>query len=92
MSSKTVTVRSLYQAKTGLSALVDRAARGEEIVITKHGKPLAKLGPVEQRNVVPKRKPGDWKGKVLIADDFNDPLPDDLLYAFNEKPIDPPAS
>jgi prevent-host-death family protein len=92
MSSKTVTVRSLYQAKTGLSALVDRAARGEEIVITKHGKPLAKLGPVEQRNVVPKRKPGDWKGKVWIADDFNDPLPDDLLYAFNEKPIDPPAS
>jgi prevent-host-death family protein len=78
---------SLVAAKTGLSGLVDRAARGEEIVVTKHGKPMAKLVAYEPDKKKPKRKPGDWKGKVWIADDFNDPLPEDILYAFNEKPI-----
>ncbi len=74
------TVYNLYEAKTGLSSLVDRAAEGEEIVIAKAGKPLAKLVPF--RKVRSPRAPGGWEGKVWIAEDFNDPLPDDLLAAF----------
>jgi prevent-host-death family protein len=79
-------IRNLYEAKTHLSELVDRAAKGEEIVIAKNGVPMAKLVPLEKK---PKRVPGGWEGKVWIADDFDEPLPDDLLRAFNEDPIEP---
>ncbi len=71
---------NLYQAKTFLSQLVDRAAGGEEIVIAKAGKPLAKLVPFA-RVAIP-REPGGWEGKVRIGEDFDDPLPEDLLAAF----------
>ncbi|HEV7672411.1 MAG TPA: type II toxin-antitoxin system prevent-host-death family antitoxin [Thermoanaerobaculia bacterium] len=73
-------VYNLYEAKTGLSSLVDRAAEGEEIVIAKAGKPLAKLVPF--RKNPPLRQPDTWAGQVWIADDFDDPLPEDLLAAF----------
>jgi len=66
-------VFNLYEAKTSLSHLVDRAAAGEEIVIAKAGVPLAKLIPLSR----PKRprKPGGWKGKMRIAKNFDEPLP-----------------
>jgi len=73
-------IYNLYEAKTSLSRLVDRAAGGEEIILSKAGKPLAKLVPF-QRSPVP-RQPGGWEGLVRIADDFDDPLPDDLQAAF----------
>ncbi|MDR4496287.1 MAG: type II toxin-antitoxin system prevent-host-death family antitoxin [Nitrospirales bacterium] len=73
---KTVNV---YEAKTHLSQLLDLAASGEEVVIARAGRPLAKLIPY-QANVQP-RKPGYWKGKVRIAKDF-DALPDTVLKAF----------
>jgi prevent-host-death family protein len=79
-------IRNLYEAKTHLSELVERAAKGEEIVIAKNGVPMAKLVPLEKK---PKRVPGGWEGKVWIAEDFDAPLPDDLLRAFNEGPIEP---
>jgi len=79
-------IRNLYEAKTHLSELVDRAAKGEEIVIAKNGVPMARLVPLEKK---PKRVPGGWEGKVWIAADFDAPLPDDLLRAFNEDPIEP---
>jgi prevent-host-death family protein len=72
---------NLYDAKTQLSKLVDRAADGEEIVIAKAGKPMARLVPLEKKKV--RRVPGIWKGKVWIAPDFDAPLPPDLLAAFN---------
>ena len=72
---------NLYDAKTQLSKLVDRAADGEEIVIAKAGKPLARLVPLEKKKV--RRVPGLWKGKIWVAPDFDDPLPPDLLAAFN---------
>lgn len=72
------TIVNLYQAKTGLSALVERAAAGETIVIAKAGKPMARLVPLEK----PKRKIGGWEGKVWIAPDFDDPLPPDIQAAF----------
>jgi prevent-host-death family protein len=71
---------NLYEAKTHLSALVDRAADGEEIVIAKAGKPRARLVPVPPLRKV--RRPGGGKGKVWVADDFDAPLPSDLLAAF----------
>lgn len=74
------TVLNLYEAKTSLSELVDRAAAGEEIVIAKAGRPLAKLVPLG--NTRKRRSPGGWQGKVQISDDFDAPLPDAILDAF----------
>ena len=71
---------NIHDAKTHFSRLVDAAAAGEEIVIAKAGKPAARLGPLEP--VKPKRRFGGLKGKVQIAEDFDAPLPDDVLASF----------
>jgi len=71
---------NLYEAKTNLSQLVERAARGEEIVIAKAGRPLARLVPLSQRT---ERRPlGLFRGQATIGDDFDAPLPDDMAAAF----------
>lgn len=73
---------NLYEAKTQLSALVDRAAKGEQIVIAKAGKPMAMLVPFVTGPAVA-RKPGqNLLGITYIADDFDAPLPDDVLKDF----------
>jgi prevent-host-death family protein len=74
---------NLYQAKTTLSRLVERAAAGEEIIIAKAGKPMAKLVPVA--NSAHRRKPGGWKGRVVIRKDFDAPLPRALRAAFEAR-------
>ncbi len=74
---------NLYEAKTSLSRLVDRAAAGEEIVIAKAGRPMAKLVPAAGR--VSRRKPGGWKGRVTISRDFDAPLPAALRRAFGSR-------
>lgn len=66
---------NIHEAKTYLSRLVARGAQGEEIVIGKAGKPIAKLTPYNDTRG--KRSPGAWKGRVKIAPDF-DELPADL--------------
>ena len=71
---------NIHAAKTHLSRLVDQAVAGEEIVVAKAGKPLVKLVPVNKPKV--RRKPGFLKGRIKISDDFDAPLPDDLLDAF----------
>ena len=71
---------NLYQAKTTLSRLVERAAAGEEIIIAKAGKPMAKL--VRATMPARRRKPGGWKGRVRIGKDFDAPLPAALREAF----------
>lgn len=71
---------NLYEAKTSLSSLVDRAAAGEDIVIAKAGVPKARL--VALSSGPKRRKLGGWEGRVRIAADFDDPLPKDLLIAF----------
>ena len=73
-------IYNLYRAKTSLSKLVDRAAAGEEIVIAKAGKPLAKLVPCTTPAVP--RKPGGWEGRIWISPDFDEPLPEAILDAF----------
>jgi prevent-host-death family protein len=75
------TTVNLYEAKTQLSKLVERAAAGEEIVIAKAGKPMARLVPVEASRPKKLREPGLLKGKVWIAEDF-DEWPEDILAAF----------
>jgi prevent-host-death family protein len=64
---------SLYDAKTHLSSLVDRAAAGEEIVIAKNGIPCARLVPIEQRGEP--RKPANGMRIQSITGDFDDPDP-----------------
>jgi prevent-host-death family protein len=73
---------NIYEAKTHLSALVEKAAAGEEIIIAKAGKPIAKLVPFEQAARSP-RVPGQKVLKITyIAPDFDDPLPEDILRDF----------
>lgn len=71
---------SLYEAKTHLSELVERAAGGEEIIIAKAGTPKARLVPLRDPTV--QRRPGAWRGRVRIAKDFDAPLPDAVLASF----------
>jgi prevent-host-death family protein len=73
-------IYNLYEAKTSLSRLVDRAANGEEIILSKAGKPMAKLVPFHRK--AEPRKPGGWEGQVQISEDFDAPLPPDLQDAF----------
>jgi len=74
---------NIYEAKTNLSRLVEQAAAGEEIVIAKAGKPLARLTPLRERKEP--RKPGCLEGRIHVSEDFYKPLPDDLLDAFEGK-------
>jgi prevent-host-death family protein len=67
---RTVNIRA---ARTHLSRLVDEVAAGEEIVIAKAGKPLARLVPFTSSREP--RRPGLMKGKLWIAEDFDEPLP-----------------
>jgi prevent-host-death family protein len=70
---------NLHEAKTHLSRLVDRAAAGEEIVIGRAGRPVARLVPFsEQRGA---RQPGALAGKIWMAEDFDD-SPEWLTDAF----------
>ena len=71
---------NIHEAKTQFSRLVDAAAGGEEIIIAKAGKPAARLVPMEPAKVT--RRFGGLKGKIRIADDFDAPLPDDVIAAF----------
>lgn len=74
-------VYNLYEAKTKLSNLVERAAAGEEIVIAKAGAPKARL--VSAQASKGRRKPGGWEGRVRMSKDFDAPLPEALQAAFD---------
>ena len=79
---------NIYEAKTHLSALVEKAAAGEEIIIAKAGKPIAKLVPLEQTTMTPRKFGQNVLGITYIAPDFDAPLPDDILEDFYG-PIEP---
>jgi prevent-host-death family protein len=74
---------NIHEAKTHLSRLVEEVSAGEELTIAKAGKPLARLVPIKSAKRV--RKPGFLKGKIRIANDFDAPLPSDLIDAFEGK-------
>ncbi len=71
---------NVHEAKTHLSRLLDRVAGGEEVVIAKAGKPVARLVPCSP--LQPNRIPGQDVGKVQVAEDFDAPLPEELLRLF----------
>jgi len=70
---------NMHEAKTHFSKLVDSVMKGNEIVIAMAGKPVARLTAIEKK---PKRSPGALKGKIKIAKDFDEALPDDILSDF----------
>ena len=78
------TTVNLYEAKTQLSKLVERAAAGEEIVIAKAGKPMARLVALGRKPL----RPGLLKGKVWVANDFDD-TPEEIIRAFEDSEIFP---
>jgi len=73
---------NIHEAKTQLSRLIERVCAGEEIIIARSGKPVARLAPLAPRRP---RRLGLLKGKIWVAKDFNAPLPDDLLDLFEGK-------
>jgi prevent-host-death family protein len=78
---------NIYAAKAHLSRLIEQVNAGEELVITRHGRPVARLVPAAAAHP---RKPGLLEGKgCWIADDFDDPLADDLLDLFKGKRKEP---
>jgi prevent-host-death family protein len=72
-------ISNISEAKAHLSALIEKVLAGEEVIIGKAGKPVARLIKFENRRNA--RQPGALKGKIKIADDF-DELPDDIRMAF----------
>jgi prevent-host-death family protein len=78
---------SVYNARAEFSRLIERALAGEEIVITRRGKPAVRLVPVEEARQP--RRPGALKGKLKLPESFFDPLPDDIIDAFYESKIFP---
>ena len=75
-----MTTINVHEAKTHLSRILDRVAAGEEVVIAKAGKPIARLVPVAVERKT--RTPGSHRGRIRIGDDFDAPLPDDMLESF----------
>jgi prevent-host-death family protein len=73
-------VVNTHEAKTNLSRLIDEVQEGEEVVIARGNKPMARLVPFSTKK--PVRTPGYLKGKIRVADDFDAPLPDDVIEAF----------
>jgi prevent-host-death family protein len=71
---------NVLEAKTQLSRLLAAAEAGEDVVIARDGKPVARLVPVEEPAV--RRVPGTWRGRVRMSDDFDAPLPGDIAAAF----------
>ncbi len=84
-----MSITNIHEAKTHFSRLIEKAAKGEEVIIAKAGKPIVKLIPYVEKKQA--RKPGRLKGKFKIADDFDDDLPPDILAAFYEGEIFPPS-
>jgi prevent-host-death family protein len=71
---------NIHQAKTTLSQLLESALAGEEVIISKAGKPLARLVPYQPAKNP--RIPGYWNNRVKMADDFDAPLPPEILAGF----------
>jgi len=71
---------NIHDAKTQFSKLIEAVSQGERVIIAKAGKPVAELIAIE--SALPVRKPGSLKGRIKIADDFDAPLSDEILDAF----------
>ena len=74
---------NIHDAKTHFSRLVERAAKGEEIVIARAGRPLARLMPLA--SPTRPRRPGLLKGRIRISKNFDAPLPRNIARAFESR-------
>jgi prevent-host-death family protein len=75
-----MTTVNIHDAKTQFSKLIARVQRGEEVVIAKAGRPVARLVPAVSPALP--RQPGSARGELWVHDDFEAPLPEELLAAF----------
>ena len=73
-----MTIINVHEAKTHLSRVLERVTQGEEIILARNGKPIARLVPIAEE----RRKPGRLKGRIRIGRNFDDPLPDSIGRAF----------
>ena len=80
---------NIHEAKTHLSRLIERVERGERVIIARAGKPVAVLGPFQASGP---RRPGLLKGKIRIARDFDEAMPEEWLEAFYSGAIEPAGS
>ena len=71
---------NVHEAKTHLSRLLEQVAQGEEVVIAKSGRPVARL--VAVKGSTGRRKPGSAKGQIKMCDDFDAPLPEEIQRYF----------
>jgi prevent-host-death family protein len=74
------TIVNIHEAKTHLSRIVDEVAAGAEVVIAKAGRPVARIVPLEQH--ARQKRLGLMKGRIKVPDDFNTPLPADVVESF----------
>jgi len=77
------TTYNMHEAKTHLSRLAERAAKGEVITIARSGQPVARLVSIVEKSK--KLTFGQWKGEIWMADDFDAPLPKEMQDAFEGK-------
>jgi prevent-host-death family protein len=73
---------NIHEAKTHFSRILARVGNGEEVIISKSGKPIARLVPIGEK--LTQRAPGSAKGKVVLKKDFDAPLPKSILKGFEE--------
>ena len=73
---------NIHAAKTHLSQLLDNVAGGQEVVIARAGKPIARLVPLEGRSTIKKRELGRLAGMISVPNDFDAPLPEEVLNSF----------
>lgn len=74
---------NIHDAKTNLSRLIEKVVKGDEVVISKAGAPVAKLVPIKP--AVPRRRKGLLKNKIKIHPSFYKPLPEEIIAAFEGK-------
>ncbi|EJL52627.1 prevent-host-death family protein [Rhizobium sp. CF122] len=75
---------NIHEAKTHLSRLIEKAAKGEAFIIAKAGKPLVKVVPLEEADAPKKRRIGFMKGMILVPDDFDTMMADEIEEIFSE--------
>jgi len=73
-----------YEAKKNLSSLLKKVEKGEVVIISSHNKPVAELRPISKKPLKP-RPMGLCKGEFEVPENFNDPLPDEILETFYPK-------
>ncbi len=71
---------NIHEAKTHFSRILTRVGNGEEVIISKAGKPIARLVPITEKPT--QRMPGSAKGKIVLKKDFDAPLPESILKGF----------